>query len=1131
MDLGYKGLPFTYSNNRVGEFETRARLDRAFSNEEWRMLFPNFEVRHLISTVSDHLPLILDIQKRRGARRMKLFRFEPMWMRHGDFNNLISKCWTEAGGSSTLGDKLNHCRRELTKWNRQSFGKVGCRISTLKKNIEQLKGQFRSPEVIEKEAELCEELEEWLAREELLWRQRSRVEWLNEGDLNTKFFHQRASHRRKKNSIQKIQGDDGEWITEEVSICDKAVRFYESLFKSDSHNESADWVEALSCINNRVSEEAVQNLNTPFTALEVQCAIFQLGSTKAPGLDGFSALFFQKFWEQVKIEVIRFALDFLNNGKLDPLVNQTLITLIPKVKNPEKLAEYRPISLVNVTMKIITKTLANRLKVVLPSLISESQSAFIPGRLITDNILLAHELMHFIKTRSSRVNGYYCVKLDMTKAYDRVDWKFLEEIQLKLGFPVAWVSKVMHCVKTVSYKIRVNDMISEVFYPERGLRQGDPLSPYLFVICTEWLARSLEKHQSDRLLKGVKISPSAPMISNLLFADDSIIFLKADVDNTFRFKSILRRYEELSGQQVNFNKSEMCVGNNIKPDYARALSSILGVRLVNTIEKYLGLPLCFSYNKRALFKFIEERIWRRVHGWKERLLSIAGRETLIKAIVQAIPIYAMSCFKIPVTMCHTLLSIVTNYWWNSAKGKRYVAWVGKKTLCLSKQDGGLGFKKFDLVNEALLVKQVGRLLKCPELLVSKVFKARYFPHTSILYADIGRRPSWAWRSFHGALHTLGDCVSSDSSPAVEEEGNSEDKDISVRRVYSFLMNKDLTAERNNVGEPSDPMKLKQFWQKLWRVKAQGKVKNFMWRLYHNAIPSAINLFRRGCQVDLHCPRCGSYFESTDHIFLKCWWAVDFWKQLLNVKRVMELDFHTLADWVWYCLEVYSRQDLTLIFYGARWIWFARNSMVHKGVFYRVEEAVARVKALVNDYATPTYKFIVSRDEATQVWLAPKQGEFKVNCDGAWCPEGRRAGLAIVGRDHNGLVLFAKALHLGKAHSALEAEGKALLLGMKEAQLRGWSKVTFSSDSAEACLIVMGKAGRCYNEEGWRTDFQKLLNAFTNWNIEHVFREGNMVADVLAVKACKEAWSWSSGEIVPMCISQAVRSDLLLLDKS
>ncbi|KAL9666932.1 hypothetical protein QQ045_001276 [Rhodiola kirilowii] len=239
------------------------------------------------------------------------------------------------------------------------------------------------------------------------------------------FFYERASCRERRNTIVRIK-EDGRWITGEEEICRKAMLFYADLYKQDMRMDTVVLGEELGCMKVKLSDEAYHQFSTPFTTTEVQEGTFQLGSTKAPSLDGFSALFYQKSWQLVKGGVFCFALKFLNEGELDPAVNETLITLVPKVKNPVCFNDYRPISLVNVAMKIITKAMANRLKRVLAQLISISQSAFIPGRLISDNILLAHELMHYIKTRQEGGAEYCSIKLDMRKAYDRVDWKYLE---------------------------------------------------------------------------------------------------------------------------------------------------------------------------------------------------------------------------------------------------------------------------------------------------------------------------------------------------------------------------------------------------------------------------------------------------------------------------------------------------------------------------------------------------------------------------------------------------------------------------------------------------------------------------------------------------------------------------------
>jgi len=167
--------------------------------------------------------------------------------------------------------------------------------------------------------------------------------------------------------------------------------------------------------------------------------------------------------------------------------------------------DLRPISLCNVLYKLVSKVLANRLKQILPDIISLAQSAFVPGRLISDNILVACELTHFMKHKEKGKEGYAAVKLDMSKAYDQVEWSFLHAIMTKMGFRSRWIDLIMNCVTTVSYRIRVNGELSEMFKPERGLRQGDPLSPYLFLLCAEGFSTLLSQAEQNGRLQGVKV--------------------------------------------------------------------------------------------------------------------------------------------------------------------------------------------------------------------------------------------------------------------------------------------------------------------------------------------------------------------------------------------------------------------------------------------------------------------------------------------------------------------------------------------------------------------------------------------------------------------------------------------------
>jgi hypothetical protein len=214
--------------------------------------------------------------------------------------------------------------------------------------------------------------------------------------------------------------------------------------------------ETCEVVREKLSQEDKDRCAEAFTSAEVFAAIDQMHPLKAPGPDGLPALFFQKYWHIVGHEVQDMVLNALNNnGRLNDL-NKTFIVLIPKGKNPHSPKDYRPISLCNVIMKIITKVVANRIKSTLPNVIDPEQSAFIQGRLITDNALIAMECFHWMKKKRKGKKGVMALKLDMSKAYDRIEWKFVEKVLSSMGYPSCMVSLIMRCISTVSYQVLIN---------------------------------------------------------------------------------------------------------------------------------------------------------------------------------------------------------------------------------------------------------------------------------------------------------------------------------------------------------------------------------------------------------------------------------------------------------------------------------------------------------------------------------------------------------------------------------------------------------------------------------------------------------------------------------------------------
>ena len=247
-------------------------------------------------------------------------------------------------------------------------------------------------------------------------------------------------------------------------------------------------------------------------------------------------------------------------------INYTYIALIPKKCDPEKITDFRPISLCNVIYKIVSKVLANRLKSILPHIISEYQSAFVPGRQITDNVLVAFEVMHHLNKKTRGKMGQMALKLDMSKAYDRVEWPFVEAIMKKMGFNEKCVKMIMECISTVSYSVLINGAPKGFIHPTRGLRQGDPLSPYIFLLCVEGLLAMVSRAQQENKIQGIKVAHGAPAISHLFFADDSILFCQATEEACDALQEILDTYEAASGQQVNKEKANIFFSKNTRTE-------------------------------------------------------------------------------------------------------------------------------------------------------------------------------------------------------------------------------------------------------------------------------------------------------------------------------------------------------------------------------------------------------------------------------------------------------------------------------------------------------------------------------------------------------------------------------------
>uniref|UniRef100_A0A803Q9E6 Reverse transcriptase domain-containing protein n=1 Tax=Cannabis sativa TaxID=3483 RepID=A0A803Q9E6_CANSA len=456
--------------------------------------------------------------------------------------------------------------------------------------------------------------------------QRSKAKWLKKGDDNTAYFYASIKKRREENRIVHFINERGELIEDYSEVVKHFVNHFRSYMGSD-HLATKN-VDFSNLKGNKLSLDMQVSMLKPFTRKEIKKALFSIPSSKSPGPDGFNSEFFKSMWPEIGEEFCLAILSFFESGNIPKEFNETAISLIPKTDNPSNAIDYRPIACCSTVYKCISKLICLRLAKALPFVINQNQGAFIQNRSIAHNILIFQDL---IKNYGRKNTSARCaIKIDLSKAYDTVNWNFLENWLNFLCFPSRFVKWIMVCIRGTSYNLMLNGRLQGSFEGKKGLRQGDPMSPLLFVLVMEFLTRRLHKETEMETFRYHPLCKKLDLV-NLSFADDLLLFSKGTQAAVNHLKNALDDFCNQIGLNVNLAKSQIFFGG-VQADERKEIAQVIGLEEGKFPLKYLGVPLRPTKWKMEDCGVILDKIKKHLHNWAAKHLSYAGRMQLIQTI-------------------------------------------------------------------------------------------------------------------------------------------------------------------------------------------------------------------------------------------------------------------------------------------------------------------------------------------------------------------------------------------------------------------------------------------------------------------------------------------------------------------
>ncbi|XP_020673554.2 uncharacterized protein LOC110093109 [Dendrobium catenatum] len=852
------------------------------------------------------------------------------------------------------------------------------------------------------------------------------------------------------------------------------------------------------------TEQFADFLERDITRDEIWTAVQSMGPNRAPEKDGVMTSFLKAFWDIVGEQVAAACLEFFSTGHMEQSWKETIVVLLPKVDKPTHPFKFRPISLCQTIYKIIAKILVSRIKGLLPNLVSEEQAAFVHGRSISDHCLLGQQIVNKFKVSKSS-KGWMAMKVDMEQAYDKMNWRTLELVLLKMGFPLRFRTWVLNCVSMPRFSIMVNGTLSEGITVSCGFRQGCPLSPYLFILCSELL--SLHFHQNYREL-GVQIRRGGPLVSHLLYADDVLFFAGVLAANVRKFITILEDYCGWTGQRINKSKSAILFSQFVPSPTKTRLAKLAGCRKVEEMD-YLGVKFAMQRLTKADFSSLLQNLHAFTLSWGTRHLSLAGRITMINSVIIPLSFYAISHTLVPRGVLAKVERICRRFLWDKDSAHRSLHYAAWSDITRLRRLGGLGFhashdwvgplrariawdflhktqnlfqrcmrhayedwpwqqerKRSDSCGWRIICDGANSLSKNVRWKVCNGVDIDTVTHIWILDLAIA-----VWPTFCDIARIDGWSVSEFISPE-----NFWDRqklllcfgESLVDRICDVKLWTELTADSLELCKcPLDTSVSAICYGSLFqgeenqvgtelKLRLRPREHIFWWRIYMDLIPTCGWLNRRGLCSDVHC---SIGFASLDEL-----------------KVDMKRGLSTEAFWpIIYCKAVHL-------------CWENRNAIRHGKSASSITTMAARILS-----------------STSQCWL-------KINVDGA-LHRNNAGGVGIVIRDCFGNLITAAGWSITHWDST---QVEILAVHYIDRLIRDWmfdvEGVIVEGDNAS----VMEFMHRCKQEELWklRPDEGHKLNwvkSFHKVFFVHTYREHNKAAHFCSQRAIDDSFVWDVGD--------------------